>query len=258
MAVSETREPQRGSTFEDFWAGLMEIREIQRETARQMQETDRKIKESQEKTDHLIQETDHLIQETGRQMQETDQKIKESQEKTDQLIQETALHIKALQEETAQQMKETDRKMKETDRQISKLGNRIGELVEKLTTPNVMEQFTELGYHFTRISQNIKIKGPDKQILTEIDLLLENGDYVMVVEVKTLLDDGDVQAHLTRMDTIRRYADTQQDGRKYLGAVSGAIINNGMKELALKRGLYVIEHPGEMIRIVPPPEVRIW
>jgi hypothetical protein len=36
--------------------------------------------------------------------------------------------------------------MRETDRKISKLGSRIGDLVEELILPNIMEKFNKLGY----------------------------------------------------------------------------------------------------------------
>jgi hypothetical protein len=182
----------------------MEIREVQKETARQMQETDRR-------------------------MQETDR-----------------------------QMQETARRMQETDRKISRLGNRIGDLIEHLTASNILEQFRELGYQFTRVSRRNEIKDPGNRILAEIDLLLENGDSAMVVEVKSLLALADVKDHIKRMGTIRRYADFHHDARKYLGAVSGALIEEDAKNFALQSGFYVIEHPGETTRIIPPREARAW
>jgi hypothetical protein len=36
------------------------------------------------------------------------------------------------------------------------------------------------------------------------------------------------------MNTLRRYADARQDTRKFYGAVAGAIINDNVKEYALK------------------------
>jgi hypothetical protein len=43
MAVTQTQQPQMGLTFQDVWAALMELRESQKETDRQMKETDRKL-----------------------------------------------------------------------------------------------------------------------------------------------------------------------------------------------------------------------
>jgi hypothetical protein len=53
---AQTREPQKGLTFEKVWSALMELRDSQQEAARRQQETERIIKESQqemERRQHL-------------------------------------------------------------------------------------------------------------------------------------------------------------------------------------------------------------
>jgi hypothetical protein len=173
--------------------------------------------------------------------------LKEVQKETDRIV-----------KETAEQMKETDRKMKETDRQISRLGSRIGDLIEHLTASNIVEKFRELHYDFNHISRNHRLKNQNNQTLAEIDILLENGECALVVEVKSLLTRTDVTDHLKRMETLRHYADLHHDARKYLSAVSGALIEEGAREFALKSGVYVIVHPGEGIEIRCPETVRVW
>jgi hypothetical protein len=66
------REPQRGLTFEDVWAAIMELRESSKETARivkenalQMKETERIIKEADRETDRQMKETNRKMGELG-------------------------------------------------------------------------------------------------------------------------------------------------------------------------------------------------
>jgi Holliday junction resolvase-like predicted endonuclease len=157
---------------------------------------------------------------------------------------------------------ESDRKFREmtqeTDRQISRLGNRLGELIEALTASNIVEKVNAEGYRFTKISRNIRIKDEKNKVKAEIDILLEDGDYAMVVEVKTNLTKTDVKEHLERMDTLRRHADNHGDKRKYVSSVAGALIEDGASEYALSQGMYVIEHPGQTIEILAPPQRREW
>jgi hypothetical protein len=127
-----------------------------------------------QEADRRIQETERLIQENALQMKETDR-----------LIQENAL-----------QMRETDRKFKETDRKISKLGSRIGDLVEELITPDILEKFNKLGYVFGKVAPNVRYGDSHGKIIAEVDLLLENGDIVLAVEAKTNLTDSDVRDHV--------------------------------------------------------------
>ncbi|MDR1178179.1 MAG: DUF3782 domain-containing protein, partial [Spirochaetaceae bacterium] len=86
--------------------------------------------------------------------------------------------------EIAQRMKETDRQMKETDRRVGAITNRFGEMVEYMILPNLVTKFEELGFTFTRANRT-EIKDREHSLFLEVDALLENGDKVMAVEIKT-------------------------------------------------------------------------
>ena len=161
-------------------------------------------------------------------------------------------------QETAQRFQETDRQFKETDRKISKLGSRIGELVEQLTASNLPAKFRELGYEFSRISHRTVIKNEHGRLLAEIDLLLENGDYVMVVEVKSLFSREDVTDHLKRMQVVKDHAALHGDRRNYLGAAAAALIEDDIRDYALQKGLYVIEQTGDTVKISAPKQKHVW
>jgi hypothetical protein len=187
-----------------------------------------------EKVWATFQETDRRI---DRIFQETDRKIQE----TERIVQENAL-----------QMKETDRKMKETDRKISSLGSRVGDLVEHLIAPNIIEKFKNLGYVFGKVAPNVKYSDPCGNYIAEVDLLLENGDAALAVEVKTTLTDDDVSDHVERMEKLRQYADEHGDTRRLLGAVAGAIASPGVKTFAIRSGFFVLEQSGDTVRISVP------
>jgi hypothetical protein len=189
-------------------------------------------------------------------LQETGQLIRELTAKTDLELKKTARQIK----ETDRQIKETDRQMKKTDRKIGELGNRLGEVIEHIMSPDLHEKFKGMGFSFSRSSRNVEIRGPNGQGLAEIDVLLENGDCVLAVEVKTRLTTGDVKYHVKRMGILRGVADGHNDRRKYLGAVAGAAVNQDVLAYALKSGFYVIVPSGETVDIKAPEgfRPRIW
>jgi hypothetical protein len=62
MGQTETRVPQRGLTFEDVWAALMENREQMKETDRKWQETDRRFQETDRKISKLGSRIGQLIE----------------------------------------------------------------------------------------------------------------------------------------------------------------------------------------------------
>jgi hypothetical protein len=195
----------------------------------------------------LSEETSRQMQETAQQMRETDRKIQEN----------------------AQQMRETDRKIqenarhiKETDIQIGRLGNRFGELAEHLVAPNIVQKFNVLGFHFDEISarhQVIKDESSGQKI-AEFDILLENGESIIGVEVKSKPSSDDVEDHVRRLRILRLNKDKKGDKRKIYGALAGAIMTDAVRTAILKAGLYAITQTGDTVKIHTPEGFipKIW
>jgi hypothetical protein len=167
-------------------------------------------------------------------------------------------------QEIAVSFKETDRKFQETDRFIKELGkktgaldHRFGELAEHLVAPGIAEKFNALGYRFDSISPGgKKITDEKGKTLAEVDLLLENGDYIVAVEVKARPRQDDIPDHLERLPVLRRHYDKHHDARKIRGAIAGAIFPAAVKTAARKAGLYVIEQSGDTMKIEVPEGFR--
>jgi len=96
-----------------------------------------------------------------------------------------------------------------------------------------------------------------------IDLLLENGDVVILIEAKTNLTVDDVRDHLARMEKYRLWVDSRDvgDKRRLIGAVAGTIVAENVVQFAHDNGFYVIVQAARDVEIVPPPEgfvAREW
>jgi len=180
------------------------------------------------------------------------QEVAEKQKETDRLL-----------KEHAEQQKENERQMKESaerlDKQLGKLGNRFGEMVEYMVMPNLLAKFNDLGFMFTKAYPHAVIKDVKHGIFTEIDITLNNGDKVMIVEVKSKPTTEDITEHVERMRKVRAHADLHGDRRKFLGAVAGMVFNDNEKEFAMNNGFFVIEPSGETFSITPPQGgLREW
>jgi hypothetical protein len=178
-----------------------------------------------------------ILQENALQME----KLRKSQEKTAQR-----------QEETAQWQEKTERIIQNNAQLIGKLGNRFGEMVEHMVKPNLIEKFCDLGFVFTRAYQDTVIKDKENNIFAQIDITLENGDKVMIVEVKSKPNIEDITEHLERMEKVRAHADLHNDKRKYLGAIAGMVFNYSEKTYAMKNGFFIIEPSGDTFNITEP------
>ena len=187
--------------------------------------------------------------------QESDRRMQRLSEETDRQMQETARRIQESNEEVDRHFKETDRYIKETSIHVGKLGNRFGELAEHLVAPNIVQKFNALGFHFDDISAGLRQIIEDEssgQQIAEFDILLENGEAIVGVEVKSKPSHDDVKEHVQRLKILRLNKDKKGDKRKIYGALAGAIMPRDIQSAILKAGLYAITQTGDTVKINVP------
>jgi hypothetical protein len=174
-------------------------------------------------------------------------------------IEEMRLAHELASRETDRRMKETDHRIKETNKQIANLGNRVGELVESMVEGGVVRLFRDLGYTFTRSSRRMDFGQIEDGTAGEVDLFLENGEYALLVEVKTNLTKDDVDDHAHRLSKYRVDANRHNDHRKFLGAVGGGVVSKEVQTHAQRHGFFVIRQSGENVEVLlPSGEPRVW
>ncbi|MDR1232551.1 MAG: hypothetical protein LBK61_14255 [Spirochaetaceae bacterium] len=162
------------------------------------------------------------------------------------------------QKKAEKEYKELRRSIDATNRQIGKLGGRYGEMVECMVLPNLVSKFRKQGFEVGRACRGATIQDRVNGIAAEIDIMLENGGKVIIVEVKSKPTPDDVNDHIRRMEKVRRHADLNGDRRVFLGAVAGMVMNDDMRDCILGHGFYAIEPSGDTFNItVPEKEYRL-
>ncbi|MDR2438845.1 MAG: hypothetical protein LBE12_05690, partial [Planctomycetaceae bacterium] len=221
-------------TFKKIWAMFKETDKKFKETDKKFQATDKKFQE----TDKKFQETDKKFQETDKKFQATDKKFQATDKKF---------------QETDKKFQETDKKFQETQAEINKLaqsintfkgeiGHRLGEIAEHLVAPGIVDKFNELGFEFTESSTNVEIKDPvTRTVRFELDILLQNGNSIVVVEVKTKPDLRDVEKLKKRLILFREHRDQVpgKEKRVIYGALAGAVFQKHIIKSALQEGFFV-------------------
>jgi hypothetical protein len=149
-------------------------------------------------------------------------------------------------------MKETQKELKETQRIVGDLGNRFGDIAEKMLVPGLLDKFERFGFSFGELSHNVKWKAKEHNLSMELDALLENGAQAMVVEVKAKLDKADVDGQAGRMEKVRRYADYKGDGRQFFCALAALTVPDRVIEYALSKGFYMFMPSGEDVNVIQP------
>jgi hypothetical protein len=213
------QQPQMGLTFEQVWAALMEDREARRI--------------SQEKTDEVVR------------------KMAEEHRKTDEQIRKTAEEHRKTEEAINKLTADVDRVTKN----VGGLNLSMGELIETLIAARLWEKFDGYPYNFRRAYQRLALFDETDRQITDIDIALVNGEYVMAVEVKRRLDNKDeVDHHLKRMELILKYPPDQCKGKKLLGAMVGGSVDPDVQAYAHSVGFFVLELTGESVHLTKTPD----
>jgi uncharacterized coiled-coil protein SlyX len=180
----------------------------------------------------------------------TFEKVWAAMRETDARMEEKAEQTRA---EMRKTLDETAKIVAELSKNMGGMQNSFGQFVEKMFTADLRSKFNELGYEFTRQSCDTRF-AEDKQVITEVDAILENGEYILLAEVKTVLRNDYVDDHLKRIEKVRKYMDDHNDTRKIIGAVAGGTVSESVLQYAQDNGLFVIVPSGESSTIADMPE----
>ncbi|MDR1485121.1 MAG: hypothetical protein LBT09_09900 [Planctomycetaceae bacterium] len=190
-----------------------------------------------------------MFQETAEQMKDTDRRLKETEE----IVKETNRGL----QETKRMMQKTDKFIKDLGKQMGGLNKSFGELAEHLVAPGMIRIFNSLGHHFYEVSRNIEIKDGNDKILTELDLLLDNDETMIVIEVKSRPRDSDIPHHIRRLEIFREHITKHKKlDKKIIGAIAGAIFDNKTKEEAVAAGFYAITQSGDTLKLDVPADFQ--
>ena len=161
--------------------------------------------------------------------------------------------------EAEQAHREWRERAERLDKKISELGDRVGQLVESMVEGGVLRLFQDLGYEFEVCSRRVEFENKTLNIYGQIDLFLENGEFALLVEVKTNLSIDDVRDHGERLKKFRALANFRKDKRRFIAAVGGGVVQKNVREFALKQGMYVVQQSGENVEVIPPEDKpRVW
>jgi len=127
------------------------------------------------------------------------------------------------------------------------------EMIETLVAARLWEKFADFPYGFERAYRRVQVFNGSEE-LTDIDILLSNGEWVMAVEVKREVHAADVERHVWRMGKIREFPPAETRNKKLLGAIAGAVVDPDVRNMAHENGFFVIELTGDTAALAPRPQ----
>lgn len=200
----------------------------------------------------MIAENTKLLQLSRQKMDENDRRIAESQVESNRRYE---LLKAELAKEVAESRKKVDTDIRRVSKQIADLGDSLGKFAEEQVRPRLVEMFREKGVYMEEIHSNIVVER-NGQFLLEIDLLLVNTVYSVVVEVKHNLKQKDVDEHIERLEKLQLSPSRSIKGTKMYGAVAGMIVNKEVERYAMKKGFYLVKPKGDSVEISNPNDFK--
>jgi hypothetical protein len=186
-----------------------------------------------------IQEVWALFKETDKKFEETDEKFKE----TDERFKETDDKI----ERMAKTVEEVGRYVKEVSRNVGDLTSKWGKFVEGLVAPGAVRMFKEREIDVKWTSTRNKVQKDGQEM--EIDIILEDDEYVVAIEVRSTLKVEDVNEHVEKLIRFHEFFPRFKE-QKLIGAVAGVVIEEEADKYAYRKDLFVITQTGETVKIL--------
>ena len=230
------------ATPEEIWAILREAAEWRKEN--EAQDAKRQEEYARRQKEYEAQNAKRQEEDAKRQEQHAKWQAKSEQEWAE---------LRRQFAETKEMFDRTDRQIARNNSEMGRLRNSFGEVIEHLVVPSIKERFGDLGMDFSsgKIAANMVVSEDGKDV-AEADLWLENGQTILVVEVKANVKTKDVGKHKERLEKIRSAHDKCGDRRRILGAMAGAVFSPGQREAALEAGFFVIVQSGDTMRMDLP------
>jgi len=180
-----------------------------------------------------------LMQENAKRQEETDRILRERFVETDRILTEKFA-------ETREQMQETDRRMKKLQKLVGSIGNNQGDFAEDYFF-NSFEQGKKnfFGEHFDEIKKNLK--GPETD--DEYDILLINGKYIGIIEVKFKAHTDHIPKILKKAETLKINFPKYANHKIYLGLATLAFCEE-VKQECINNGIAMIKQVGDTVVII--------
>ena len=173
---------------------------------------------------------------------------------TDEQIKATDRQLKARFEDTDRRFREITEELRKdfakTRKDVARVTDALGRFSENMVAPALVRLLNEAGIPVSDYAQ--RLVSPKRRI--EYDLVAVNGEYVVVVSVKTRLNVTHVKEFLERRLPIFSEVFPLYHGKKILGAVAGMSIEQEADTYAVKRGLFVLAQSGNNVTLLNPPD----
>jgi hypothetical protein len=185
--------------------------------------------------------------EADKQTAEIKKQLAESVAVSDKEAAEIRKMIKELSEAADKRSAETDRQIKETNKMVNGIGKSNGAMAEEAIYNVLNRDKTFCSIKFDDIKKNVPIVSEKFETLTDLDVLLVNGDTIAIIETKYKVATNDVTELLeNKLTYFRKYYPMYANHKIILG-VGGMSFYEEAIEKAKQKGIGIIKVVGDKV-----------
>jgi len=192
----------------------------------------------------LFQETREMFRETDKKFQETDKKF----EKTDKKFEKTEQLIDKMREES----EKSARKLNKIGKLVGSMGRNTGEYAEEYFYRRLKNQNNLLGIEFSHIKRNLYCE--TGKLDGQYDIVLQNGQYIFVIEVKYKLHANDIIRFKEKALPKFKLLFPEYEDKKIYVAMAGMVVIPDCKQLCEDYGFLLLSQAGKEIAILNTPD----
>ena len=256
--AEETKQRAKERTEETKQRAKERAEETKQRAKERAEETKQRAKERAEETKQRAKERAEETKQRAKQRTEEEKLAKERDKKTEKIIQEAWAAIRAAnktQNETTKIAKATKEKLKEVSEDISRLnkqcggiGNNIGSVTEEFFFKAISAHMRIGTVVFDTIESSARYKSVDGTDTGELDLVLFNGIFALVIETKYRCHYNDVLDFEDKMSKIQLHAFEEFGAKQLLFGMASEKFNEDAAKYAQKCNMILLYPDGQTIR----------
>ena len=233
-------------------ATLEDLQEIIRDIGKSQQKTEeslREVTEAHKETEAAQQKTEESLREVAEEQKKTEaaqQKTEAAQQKTEALTQETRVFLKDLGKKIDKVNRDLGKKI---DKVNGNLTNKWGKFVENLVHGDLLNLLAPWDIEVDRVQPRLVYTKFGENPGGEFDLVAVNSKELVIIEVKSTLDKGDIYRFIKKLQAFSKIPSTEYKDKIIYGGVAYLEVIKHADELAYEKGLFIIKAPGGECKI---------
>ena len=231
--------------------------EIDQRRAKEAKELDeRRAKEAKELDERRAKEAKELDEKRAKDAKELDQRRAKADQqrakaaaKDTQDLKNTVEGLAEKVDKVTMQVDKVTMQMKETNRRYGSTARNTGRVTEETFFQALKSQKCVGNTTFESIEHNIRCEdGKPNGHSAELDIIMHNGTYSLIIEVKYLCHLNDVEKFEEKMHTAYAYISKKFNNRKLLFGMAANTFNKNAVDYAHEHGMITFHPDGQKVR----------